>query len=158
MQKSLKMISRISSAPTRPVIRPRLTRANRTPSAARARSMSRYRWYWARAAKHCCRWALWRAWVRVGAQDRGLPHLERKLKNKMIEIELPVCPLERMDIPIKQLHCFFRQYCPLWDHFMTSYRYYDLYDILYVHLRASLLLNIHIYVIYYNVFNEILDI
>lgn len=83
MQKSLKMISRISSAPTLPVIRPRLVRANRTPSAARARSMSRYRWYWARAAKHCCRWALWRAWVRVGALDRGSPHLERKFENKM---------------------------------------------------------------------------
>lgn len=43
MQKSLKMMSRISSAPTRPVIRPRLVTAKRTPSAARARSVSRYR-------------------------------------------------------------------------------------------------------------------
>lgn len=92
MQKSLKMISRISSAPTRPVIRPRLVRANRTPSAARARSMSRYRWYWARAAKHCCRWALWRAWVRVGAPDRGSPHLERKLENKMSQNQLKTDP------------------------------------------------------------------
>lgn len=42
MQKSLKMISRISSGPTRPVILPRLVRAKRTPSAARARSKSLY--------------------------------------------------------------------------------------------------------------------
>lgn len=82
MQKSLKIMSRISSAPTLPVIRPRLVSANRTPSAARARSMSRYCWYWARAATHCCRWALWRAWVRVGAPDRGSPHLERKREYK----------------------------------------------------------------------------
>lgn len=95
MQKSLKMISRISSAPTRPVIRPRLVRANLTPSAASARSMSRYRWYWARAAKHSCRWALWRAWVRVGAPDRGSPHLERKFENKMHQInqQLSFCAL-----------------------------------------------------------------
>ena len=91
MQKSLKMISRISSAPTRPVILPRLVRANRTPSAARARSMSRYCWYCARAVKHCCRWALWRAWVRVGAPDRGSPHLERKLENKMNQSNLVFC-------------------------------------------------------------------
>lgn len=83
IQKSLKMISSISSAPTLPVIRPRLVSANRTPSAAKARSMSRYLWYWARAAQPCCRWALWRAWVRVGAPDRGSPHLERKFENKM---------------------------------------------------------------------------
>lgn len=79
MQKSLKMMSRISSTPTRPVIRPRLVTAKRTPSAARARSVSRYSWYWARAATHCCRWALWRACVRVGAPNRGSPHLQRKL-------------------------------------------------------------------------------
>lgn len=79
MQKSLKMMSRISSAPTRPVIRPRLVTAKRTPSAARARSVSRYRWYWARAAAHRCRWARWRACVRVGAPNRGSPHLQRKL-------------------------------------------------------------------------------
>lgn len=76
MQKSLKIMSRISSAPTRPVIRPRLVRASRTPSAARARSTSRYRWYWARAAQHCCRWALWRAWVTLGAPTRGSAQLE----------------------------------------------------------------------------------
>lgn len=76
MQKSLKIMSRISSAPTRPVIRPRLVRASRTPSAARARSMSRYHWYWARAAQHCCRWALWRAWVKLGAPTRGSAQLE----------------------------------------------------------------------------------
>lgn len=76
MQKSLKIMSRISSAPTRPVIRPRLVRASRTPSAARARSTSRYRWYWARAARHCCRWALWRAWVKLGAPTRGSAQLQ----------------------------------------------------------------------------------
>lgn len=82
MQKSLKMMSRISSAPTRPVIRPKLVRAKRTPSAARARSASRYRRYWARAATHCCKWALWRAWVREGAPHRGSPHLGRVLQNE----------------------------------------------------------------------------
>lgn len=82
MQKSLKIMSRISSAPTRPVIRPRLVSASRTPSAARARSTSRYLWYCARAATQCCRWALCRAWVSVGAPDRGSPHLQRKPEHK----------------------------------------------------------------------------
>lgn len=78
MQKSLKITSKISSVPTFPVILPKQLRLKRSPSAASARSMSLYLWYWLKDSMLFCRLVRWRVWVRLGLPTRGSAHLERK--------------------------------------------------------------------------------